>query len=444
MQVVQNVADSPDNTITMINAIRLRAVSAAANRFYYGWVIVAISAIAMFSSGPGQSFTFSVFIDPISADLSISHTRIATAYAIATLFAAFLLPRMGRLLDRFGPRQTLIVVGCLLGVACLFFGAAANFLWLAIGFAMLRFMGQGATMMGSANLVSQWFSRRRGFAMSLLGLGFAASMAIHPPLGSYLIEQWGWRRAWMILGLMTWLIMLVPLIFLAFDKPETIGLKVDGDQHKETDGNSQNTAINGLTLARAKTCTAFYLLCVVWFTIAGLVTVLHFFQVNILTERGLESHEAAQLFSVSAIAMIIVMPFTGRLFDVVRTRYVIAAALLINAFALFGITMVSNYTGAVAYAITFGVTNAFMMTMFGYLWPRYFGRAHLGSIQGVGQMFGVVGASLAPLPIGYAIDTFSSATGVIRILSVAEILVAVIVVLWLRTPPGVEVPDGLE
>ena len=118
--------------------------------------------------------------------------------------------------------------------------------------------------------------------------------------------------------------------------------------------------------------------------------------------------------------------------------------MLINAFALFGITMVSNYTGAVAYAITFGVTNAFMMTMFGYLWPRYFGRAHLGSIQGVGQMFGVVGASLAPLPIGYAIDTFSSATGVIRILSVAEILVAVIVVLWLRTPPGVEVPDGLE
>ena len=34
-------------------------------------------------------------------------------------------------------------------------------------------------MLGSANLVSQWFSRRRGFAMSLMALGFALSMAVH-------------------------------------------------------------------------------------------------------------------------------------------------------------------------------------------------------------------------------------------------------------------------
>ena len=110
----------------MIDKIRLRAVAAGGDRFYYGWVIVGISALALFSSGPGQSFTFSVFLDPISADLNISHTGIATAYAMATLLAAALLPRMGKLLDRFGPRQTLIVVGCLLGIACFFFGAASN------------------------------------------------------------------------------------------------------------------------------------------------------------------------------------------------------------------------------------------------------------------------------------------------------------------------------
>jgi len=428
----------------MIDAIRLRAVSTTANRFYYGWVIVVISAITMFSSGPGQSYTFSVFLDPISTDLNVSHTGIATAYAIATLVAAFLLPRMGKQLDRYGPRQSLIVIGCLLGIACLFFGAAANFLWLAVGFAVLRFMGQGATMMCSANLVSQWFSRKRGFAMSLMGLGFAASMAIHPPLGSYLVEQLGWRRAWVVLGVLTWLIMLLPLIFLVFDKPESVGLKIDGDKVIDADNIDQNSPIDGLTLAQAKKSHAFYLLCGVWFTIGGLVTVLHFFQVSILTERGFDAHVAAQLFPVSAITMIVAMPFIGRLFDVVRTRYVIAAVLITNALALFGITLVSNYPGAVAYAITFGVTNAFMMTVFGYLWPRYFGRAHLGSIQGVGQMFGVVGASIAPLPVGYAIDAFGSATGVIRMLSILEVVVAVIVILFLRTPAGVDVPDKLE
>ena len=427
----------------MIDKIRLRAVAATDSRFYYGWVIVAISALALFSSGPGQSFTFSVFLDPISADLNVSHTGIATAYAFATLFAAFLLPRMGKLLDRFGPRQTLIVVGSLLGVCCFFFGAAANILWLAAGFALLRFMGQGATMMASANMVSQWFSRKRGFALSLMALGFAASMAIHPPLGSYLIELVGWRRAWVVLGLLTWLTMLLPLIFLAFDKPEAAGLKIDGGR-SDAGGEGADASVDGLTLAQAKTTRAFYLLCGLWFTIAGLITVLHFFQVSILAERGFSSHDAARLFPVSAVAMIIAMPLTGRLFDALRTRYVIAAGMLVSAVALFSITLVASNSAAIAYAIAFGVGNAFMMTMFGYLWPRYFGRAHLGSIQGVGQMFGVVGASVAPLPVGYAIDTFNSPVGVIRTLAAVAVVMAVIVVLFLKTPAGVDVPDGLE
>ena len=142
--------------------------------------------------------------------------------------------------------------------------------------------------------------------------------------------------------------------------------------------------------------------------------------------------------------MIVTMPLIGRLFDALRTRYVIAVGLLINALALFSITIISHYPGAIAYAVTFGVSNAFMMTMFGYLWPRYFGRAHLGSIQGVGQMFGVVGASLAPLPVGFAIDTFNNPVWVIRALSVVAIIMAVIVVSSLRTPAGIDIPKGLE
>ena len=181
-----------------------------------------------------------------------------------------------------------------------------------------------------------------------------------------------------------------------------------------------------------------------WFIVGGLVTVLHFFQVSILKDSGLTSQQAAQLFSISAVAMIIAMPIAGRLFDAIRTRFMIAVTLVINALALTGITLVSDYSGAIAYAITFGITNALMMTMFGYLWPRYFGRAHLGSIQGVGQMFGVVGASLAPLPVGYAIDKLSTTTGVLRTLSAIEVAVAVVVVLFLVTPDGVDVPEGLE
>lgn len=422
--------------------IRSNIAVAVSGHFYYGWLILAIAAVGMFSSGPGQSYTFSVFLQHIQSDLGIPNHRIATAYALATLLAAALLPRMGRLLDQIGPRKMLILVSILLGFACLFFGAAANVIWLAAGFALLRFMGQGATMMCTANLVSQWFSKRRGFAMSLLALGFAASMAIHPPLGEFLIQRYGWRTAWIVLGVMTWLIMLLPLILLVFDKPEQIGMSIDGETAVQKQATSE--AIAGLTLQQAKQERAFYILCFVWFVVGGLVTVLHFFQVTVLSERGLDSAVAARLFPVSAITMVVTMPFIGRLFDAARTRYVIATAMLLIGLSLFSITVVSGFATAIIYAVLFGLSNAFMLTMFGYLWPRYFGRAHLGSIQGLGQMVGVIGASVAPIPVGYALDVFGSSDATLRLLALLSVATAIIVVLALKTPAGIEVAEALE
>ncbi len=60
-----------------------------------------------------------VFIPVISQDLKISSTSITTAYMIATLFAAFLLPKMGRLVDKHGPRKILIYTVILLGFGCM-------------------------------------------------------------------------------------------------------------------------------------------------------------------------------------------------------------------------------------------------------------------------------------------------------------------------------------
>jgi len=424
-----------------MQAMRDRAATAIGQRFYYGWLMVGIAGIGMFCSGPGQSYTFSVFIEPISRDLGISKTSIAAAYAIATLVAAFLLPKAGRLLDHFGPRRTLFMVSLALGIACIFFGAATGFIWLATGFAMLRFMGQGATMLSVSNLVSHWFLSRRGFAMSLMGLGFAASMAIHPLIGEYLISQFGWRTAWVILGVMTWLLMMPPLL-LVFDKPEAIGLAIDGAPTNTE--NNTDTKIEGLELTQAKQEPAFYILCSVWFVVGGLVTVLHFFQVSVLSGQGMESAMAARLFTISALTMVVTMPFIGKIYDTVRTRYVVAFEMLLIGLALIAITQVSGFVSGVVYAVTFGLANAFMLTMFGFIWPRYFGRAHLGSIQGVGQMAGIIGSSIAPLPVGYAIDKTGSASTILSVLAVLSAAIGVYVVLKLRTPSGIKIPTRLD
>ena len=61
---------------------------------------------------------------------------------------------------------------------------------LAVAFGFLRFFGQGSLMLGSANIITQWFDKKRGFALGLMGLGFAISMGLHPPISDFLILLW--------------------------------------------------------------------------------------------------------------------------------------------------------------------------------------------------------------------------------------------------------------
>ena len=412
-------------------------------KFFYGWIIVGIANIGIFSSGPGQSHTFSVFVEPISQDLQLSSASIASAYGLATLIAAFLLPYMGKLIDRYGARFSLIIISIILGISCIFFGAASNFLMLTVGFGFLRFFGQGSLMLGCANLVSQWFDSKRGFAMSLMALGFGMSMAVHPPLSQLLIDEYGWKYAWIILGVSTWIIMVPALFILAWNNPENIGLKPDGEKKTKLT-KDEVQVIEGLNLKEALKENSFYILAAMWFGMAMLVTTLHFYQVTILTNQGISSEYAASLFTISAVAMVVFMPLVGKFFDNFPTKYVLATGLLINSISLISITYSNNDAYSLFYAISFGINNAFSMTMFGYIWPRYFGRKHLGSIQGTGQMIGVIGASLGPLPVGFAIDYLGSSLVTIRCLSVYPIIMAIIIIMFLKSPSSLSINSKLE
>ena len=412
-------------------------------KFFYGWIIVGIANIGIFSSGPGQSHTFSVFVEPISQDLELSSASIASAYGLATLIAAFLLPYMGKIIDRYGARVSLIIISIILGISCIFFGAASNFLMLTVGFGFLRFFGQGSLMLGCANLVSQWFDSKRGFAMSLMALGFGMSMAVHPPLSQLLIDEYGWKYAWIILGVSTWIIMVPALFILAWNNPENIGLKPDGEKKTKLT-KDEVQVIEGLNLKEALKENSFYILAAMWFGMAMLVTTLHFYQVTILTNQGISTEYAASLFTISAVAMVVFMPLVGKFFDNFPTKYVLATGLLINSISLISITYSNNDAYSLFYAISFGINNAFSMTMFGYIWPRYFGRKHLGSIQGTGQMIGVIGASLGPLPVGFAIDYLGSSLVTIRCLSVYPIIMAIIIIMFLKSPSSLSINSKLE
>jgi MFS family permease len=402
-------------------------------RFFYGWAMLGVAALGMFASGPGQSHMFSVFILPIGEDLRISHTSVSSAYALATLVAAFGLPWVGRLVDRYGVRPVMLSVAVLLGFAAMAFGAVAGMVTLALGFAALRFLGQGSLMLCSANLVAQWFSRKRGFALSLMGLGFSLTMAAHPPLGQWLIDQLGWRAAWFWLGILTWLLLVPVLALLLESKPENLGLQPDGDAEGGGSQATRGQADVGLTIGQAVRTPAFWIIALSLATFSMLVTGLFFHQVSIFQSAGLGPQSAAWVFPISAVSMVLAMPVFGRLLDLRPTKPMFACAMLTMTAAMLALVLVHDAATAALYGIVFGINNAAMHTHIAYVWPRFFGRRYLGGIQGTAQTIAVVGASIGPLPLGIAFDAYGAYNAALVMLAGLPVLCSVAILL-MREP----------
>ena len=77
--------------------------------------MVAIAALAKFSSGPSQSYVFSVFIDPVIAHTGLSRTALSRVYTVGTLAGALVVVAVSRLADRLGVRVMLAAVAFILG-----------------------------------------------------------------------------------------------------------------------------------------------------------------------------------------------------------------------------------------------------------------------------------------------------------------------------------------
>ncbi len=259
---------------------------------------------------------------------------------------------------------------------------------------------------------------------------------VQPELSQWLIEWVGWREAWFWIGVTTWILVLPPIVILAISKPEDVGLHPDGVNRSSTDEDGAESVGPQMdfTLSEALHAPAFYIVAASLFTLSMLVTSLHFYQVSIFADQGLGPNIATKCFAVSSVTMIVMMPVVGRMLDQAPTERMVAAGLIVLTASLLLASVISGLWTAVLFAVVFGLLNAVSMNYVSFMWPRYFGRTHLGRIQGVGQTITVIGASLGPLPLAISKDYFGSYDPMLVGVGAMPLFFAVIAFLFLRDP----------
>ncbi|WP_163539306.1 MFS transporter [Gracilibacillus sp. YIM 98692] len=395
---------------------------------YYGWVILIIGGLGLFFSGPGQTFSNSQFIDEYIQEFGWSRSQVSGVYSAATLVAGLLMIIVGRLIDRFGQRAMMVTIGTLFAFAC-FYNSFVSSIWmLAIGFFFVRLLGQGSMSLIPNTLVAQWFVKKRGRAFSLKALfGFAGAM-LFPIINTWLIKTWDWQTAWQFWGFML-LFVFVPIAFSGVkNRPELIGLQPDGFSNDDTKENNirVNTQIleaeEDWTLKEAMRTRAFWAILICVGIPAMVNTGITFHIVSIFDTNGLSLEAAALVLSLMAFVGIPMSLVSGFITEKVQANYVLLVIFIIEFFILLLLLVTKSFFLAIVFGVIWGIAHGLERIGLSVIWPNYFGKRYIGSINGVGVTMGVIGSSLGPLPFGLGFDLFQGYTEIILLTLIFPII----------------------
>ena len=396
--------------------------------------------MVIFSSGPGQSFVFSVFLGSIIEDTGLSLTGATSLLTASTVASAVLVTVVSRLADRYGPRIMLVAGGLGLGAACFGMATATNLILFFFAFAALRALGQGSLIINCILLVNQWFVSRRGRAISIMTLGVVLSTAIYPPVARFLIDTIGWREAYAVLGAVAIGLIVPAALFVVKNRPEDAGLFPDGSSQPPVSETRQAMA-GARRDTRVLTSATFWVLALSLGSPGLVTTGLIVHQTFLFQENGLSATLAAGVFPIYSASSAVSSLASGFVADRVgpKALFVFSMATLLAALAL-AVVMDSLFV-AVVYVVVMGVSLGAFIIVHGTIWAHYYGRHGLGRVQGPSMTISVCASAIGPLPLAVFQD--QTGTYTVGLMAMMALPVLAAAGLVFARPGGTNRPEEL-
>jgi MFS family permease len=399
--------------------------------FYYGWVNLAIAALAMVGTLPGRTQGLGLITEPLLGDLRIDRVAYATINLWATLIGAtFCLP-CGRLTDRFGSRIVLTTIALALGFTVVGMSSATGTMALCLAITLTRGLGQSALSVVSLALVGKWFARRLNSAMAvyslLVGIGFIAAF----PAVGHAVVRTGWRPAWSAVG---WVLVLVlaPLAWLMVRSvPEAEGIPLDSD------GEDRHLHLADLSTWEAVSSPAFWVFALSSSVFGLVYSGISLFNQSILEQRGFDATTYHIVLVISTMLGLVANFVGGWLATLWSIQKLMAVGMGVLAAALMALPQVRTFTHVVLYGIAMGVSGGVVTVVFFSVWGQVFGRSHLGRIQGCAQMLTVFASAVGPLLLAETLRQTGSYNLIFQVLAVTVVVLGI--ACWLVAVPSREV-----
>lgn len=376
-------------------------------RIYYGWWILAASIVGMTVVSGLAAWSLGLYVRPLEEEFGWSRAEVSIGFSVGILVSGLAGPGIGRLVDRFGPRAS-VIIGAILAALTFQLLAATGSLWQWYVFSGINAAArQMMFFIPFQALTSRWFDRRRGAALSLLGIGFSLGGFVVLPLLAFVIELTDWRFGFVFSGILAAAVVLPLAVFVVRDDPTPEEWESFGEA-RDREGSTPSNATS-ITLSAAMRMPIFWVLAfglMLFFygMIGWTVHLVPFFE-----SRDISRETAALLVSgasgVGIISRLGLGIFVDRFERFERMAVALIALLSFGMCVLLldsgipgvliflGLWVIGTTTGAIAEALTL---------------TRAFGMAHFATILGAIVVIETLGEIVSPSLAGFIFDTTGS------------------------------------
>jgi predicted MFS family arabinose efflux permease len=365
-----------------------------------GWTVLVAAALGTaFGASPIPFNSIGPFTRPLAEEFGWGRGDIQLALFWFTAAVVLTVPFVGGLADRIGVRRVALVTLALFGVA---FAALAftpaSLVAFYLMWGLMGALGAGSTPVSWTRVVNAWFVQNRGFALALTLMGTGLTAALLPSLATWLIAEFGWRRAFLGIALLP-LAVALPVAVWLFHEP---GARASGHV-------GAAAVASGVTVEAALRDYRFWviagsILCVA-IGVGGSVTN---FQ-PLLMDRGFEPAGAARVAGVIGVSVIAGRLVAGFLIDRYWAPLVTLPMLSLPAIACVLLAQDSvSMPAALLSAILIGFAAGAETDLVAYLTARYFGLANYGRLYGLQYAVFGVASGFSPFLFGRVFDLTGS------------------------------------
>ncbi len=406
------------------------------DKLFYGWVVVAaFVAIGAIIFGSYQSF--GVFFKSIESEFGLTRAVTAGVLSVQMVLGSVFAILGGWALDKYGPRIVILLMGLFTGLSLLLTSQATASWQLFITYSLLLAIGGGAIYTAVMATVLRWFDKKRGLALGIGGSGVGLGIVVIAPLAAYLISSFGWRMAYIVIGLIA-LLIVIPLSRLLRKNPHEIGALPDGAKSYsgeigiEEPKTEDSTHLTGFSLLQAFRTSNFWLFGSIWFLLSFCYLLLLTHIVPHATDIGIPFMEASTILSVIGASIIAGRLLMGRVSDSIGRKTTAISCALLQVGAIIWLIWLQDLWMFYIFGIVWGFNRGGLDPPLTAMIGDTFGLRNIGVIIGTIQVAWGIGSAVGPAVGGLIFDVSNSYSIAFLAGAVAMLAVALLITLIKR------------